>query len=196
MCERGDIYYGARRHVACDTGTEGMPSTPDRSPSALSPPSGRSIFSRIASPFGSKPRNIADFYIEPEDPHKQHSPGDVVKGHVKLRVSRAIRVTHLVVCLHGFAQVFKNPEGPDGGVRANKEYLGTGTSRGKKAGEYFGNGFASLFEDEVVLCGDGKLVEGAYQFNFELEFPDRDLPSSIDVRPLLPSTLASTNGSI
>lgn len=159
-----------------------MPSAPDRSPSALSSPSGRSILARIASPFGSKPRNIADFYIEPNDPHKQYSPGDIVNGHVRLKVSKAIRVTHLVVCLHGFVQVYRNPGAPEGGYRANKEYLGTGTNRGKKSGEYFGNGFASLFEDEVVLCGDGKLAEGTYQFNFELEFPDRDLPSSIDVR--------------
>jgi hypothetical protein len=160
-----------------------MPSTPDRSQPALSSPTGRSLFSRIASPFGSKPRNIADFYIETEDPdpRKQHSPGDTVKGHVRLRVSKPIRVTHLVVCLHGFVQVYRNPGSPDSGYRANKEYLGTGTSRGKKTGEYFGNGFASLFEDEVTLCGDGKLAEGTYQFNFELEFPDRDLPSSIDV---------------
>ena len=84
--------------------------------------------------------------------------------------------------------MYKNPGSPDGGSRANRDYLGAGNSRGKKYGEYFGNGFASLFEDEVILCGDGKLAEGTYQFNFELEFPDRDLPSSIDVCSKLPST--------
>ena len=89
-----------------------------------------------------------------------------------------MRVTHIVVCLHGFVQVYRNPGSPGEGFRANSAYLGTG--RGKKSGEYFGNGFASLFEDEVVLCGDGRLAEGTYQFNFELEFPDRDLPSSIE----------------
>ena len=178
---------GARGHAGCDIGTEGMPSTPDRSQSAVSSPTGRSILSRIASPFGSKARNIPDFHIELEDAHKQHSPGDIVKGHVRLRVSKAIRVTHLVVCLRGFVQVYRNPGSPDGGSRANKEYLGAGTSRGKKYGEYFGNGFASLFEDEVVLCGDGKLADGTYQFNFELEFPDRDLPSSIDVCSIVKS---------
>ena len=52
---------------------------------------------------------------------------------------------------------------------------------GQKAGDAFGNGFASLFDDEVVLCGDGKLTEGTFRFEFELEFPERDLPSSIDV---------------
>lgn len=166
-----------------DTGAEGMPSASDRSPSALSSPSARGIFSRITSPFGSKSRNIADFSIEPKDPHKQYSPGDVVPGSVRFRVVKPVRVTHIVVCLHGFVQVFKNPGSPGEGFRANKEYLGTG--RGKKSGEYFGNGFASLFEDETVLCGDGRLAEGKYQFNFELEFPDRDLPSSIEVYTLI-----------
>ena len=166
-----------------------MPSVSDRSPSAFSSPSpGRSIFSRIASPFSSKSRNIADFSIEPDDPLKQHSPGDLVTGCVRLRVSRPIRVTHIVVCLHGFVQVYRNPGSPGEGFRANPAYLGVG--RGKKSGEYFGNGFASLFEDEVVLCGDGRLGEGTYQFNFELEFPDCDLPSSIDVLSPLSSKTA------
>lgn len=153
-----------------------MPPAADRSPST--PLSGRRIVSRIASPFANKSRSVTDFFIEVDDPHKQYSPGDVVSGSVRLRVLKPTRVTHLVVCLHGFVQVFKNPGSPGEGFRANSSYLGTG--RGKKSGEYFGNGFASLFEDEVVLCGDGRLAEGSYQFNFELEFPDRDLPSSID----------------
>ena len=100
-------------------------------------------------------------------------------GSVKLRVLRPIRVTHIVVSLHGYVQVFKNPGSPGDGLRANAGSIGTG--RGKQSGEYYGNGFASLFKDEVVLCGDGRLAEGSYQFNFELEFPDTDLPSSIDV---------------
>ncbi|KAK4898868.1 ph-response sensor protein [Elasticomyces elasticus] len=157
-----------------------MPSsTADRPPSSLSSPlSGRRLISRLASPFTSKSRAIADFSIDVEDPHKQYSPGDVVKGSVRLRVTKPTRVTHIVVSLHGFVQVYKNPGSPGEGFRANAGYLGTGG--GKKSGEYFGNGFASLFEDEVVLCGDGRLADGSYQFNFELQFPDTDLPSSID----------------
>jgi len=155
-----------------------MPSVADRSSAAASP--GRRILSRITSPFATKSRSITDFYIQPDDPHRQYSPGDLVTGSVRLRVLRPTRVTHVVVSLHGYAQVFKNPGSPGEGFRATPGYLGTG--RGKKSAEYFGNGFASLFEDELVLCGDGRLAEGAYQFNFELEFPDTDLPSSIDVR--------------
>ncbi|KAK3677611.1 ph-response sensor protein [Recurvomyces mirabilis] len=156
-----------------------MPSAGDRTPSALSSTlSGRRIISRIASPFSSKSRSIGAFSIDVTDPHRQYSPGDVVVGSVRLRILKPCRVTHIVVSLHGYVQVFKNPGSPGEGFRANNSYIGTG--RGKKSGEYFGNGFASLFEDEVVLCGDGRLAEGSYQFNFELQFPDKDLPSSID----------------
>lgn len=169
------------QHLDVGSGRWSMPSGSDRSPSAVSSQSpGRRILDRITSPFSSKSRNITEFSIELGDPHKQYSPGDVVAGWVRLRVARPVRVTHIVVCLHGFVQVYRNPGSPQEGYRANNVHIGTG--RGNRSGEYFGNGFASLFEDEVVLCGDGRLAEGAYQFNFELEFPDRDLPSSIDVR--------------
>ncbi|KAK5108272.1 hypothetical protein LTR62_008656 [Meristemomyces frigidus] len=156
-----------------------MPTAGDRSTSSLSSPlSGRRIISRIASPFSPKSRSIGAFSVEVDDPHRQYSPGDIVKGSVRLRVLKPSRVTHVVVSLHGYVQVFKNPGSPGEGFRANNTHVGTG--RGKKSGEYFGNGFASLFEDEVVLCGDGRLAEGSYQFNFELQFPDKELPSSID----------------
>lgn len=156
-----------------------MPPAVDRSPNNTSSPlSGRKLISRIASPFATKSRTFTDFCIDIDEPHRQYQPGDTVGGSVRLRVLKPIRVTHIAVCLHGFVQVYKTPGSPGEGYRANNAYLGAG--RGKKSGEYFGNGFASLFEDEVVLCGDGRLAEGSYQFNFELEFPDRDLPSSID----------------
>ena len=160
---------------------------PDRANSAnaavtaSSPLSGRRLISRIAAPLTSKSRTLSDFYIDLAEPHKQYFPGRTVSGSVKLRTIKAVRVTHIVVCLHGFVQVYKTPGAPPlEGHRAQSGYVGTG--RGKKSGEYFGNGFASLFEDEVVLCGEGRLVEGQYQFEFNLEFPNRDLPSSIDVR--------------
>ncbi len=47
--------------------------------------------------------------------------------------------------------------------------------------QYFGNGHASLFQDEQTLCGEGRLEPTEYRFNFELEFPEKGLPSSIDV---------------
>lgn len=161
-----------------------MPATPARNPSNTpstansTPSSGRRLLSRITSPFASKSRKLTDFYISVDDPHRSYAQGDSVTGCVNLKVVQPIRVTHVVVCLHGFVQVYKNPGSPPAdGYRATSAHIGTG--RGSKGGEYFGNGFASLFEDEVVLCGDGKLGEGVYQFRFDLLFPERDLPSSI-----------------
>lgn len=144
----------------------------------------RRLLSRLASatPFASKSRNIADFFIHVEDPHKQYCQGDVVSGNLRLKILKPMRVTHIVVCLHGFVQVYKTPGSHrSDSFRANNTNIGS--ARGSRAGEYFGNGFASLFEDEVVLCGDGRLGEGTYQFDFNVEFPERDLPSSISVCP-------------
>lgn len=158
-----------------------MPTSTAQSPpsSTQTPPTGKSLLSRIKSPFASKARAIAEYYIKPDDPHRQYSPGDVITGSVVLKVLKAIRVTHIVVSLHGYAQVYKNPNAAGEGYRAH--YSSVASGKGSRLGGYFGNGFATLFEDEVVLCGEGRLGEGTYQFNFELEFPSKGLPSSIDV---------------
>ncbi|KAI9818043.1 MAG: ph-response sensor protein [Pycnora praestabilis] len=148
-------------------------------PSTSSPATkSRSLISRLRSPFATRTRTIPEFDIDLDEPHRQWSPGDLIKGNVILTVTKPVRVTHLAVCLHGYAQVFKNvnPSGEGTGVDGGQ--LGSG--RGKRQSEYLGNGLASLFEDEVILCGEGKLDAGVYQFNFELEFPSKGLPSSID----------------
>jgi hypothetical protein len=107
-----------------------------------------------------------------------------VSGVFELRVVKPTRITHIVISLHGYVQVFKNANAPPSpNHRVSNVQIGTG--KGSKSGEYFGNGFATLFEDECVLCGDGRLGEGIYKFAFNLEFPDRDLPSSIEVGLLL-----------
>jgi hypothetical protein len=56
-----------------------------------------------------------------------------------------------------------------------------GAGRSKRSSESLGNGCMPLFNDEVVLCGEGKLDPGIYNFKFILEFPRERLPSSIDV---------------
>ncbi|KAF2090656.1 hypothetical protein K490DRAFT_34341, partial [Saccharata proteae CBS 121410] len=158
-----------------------MPASPALSnPTTLHPAASpaKSLLARIKSPFGSKTRSLSEYYIKPDDPHRQYSPGDIVSGSVVLNVVKPIRVTHIVVALHGFVQVHKNPNSPAEGYRAHHATIASG--KGRRIGGYFGNGFASLFEDEVVLCGEGRLAEGKYQFNFELEFPSKGLPSSID----------------
>lgn len=96
-----------------------------------------------------------------------------------LKVIKAISVTHITVCLHGYAQVYKTPNTPGEGCKQYNANLAAGKT--KKSGGYYGNGFVSLFEDEVVLCGEGRLGEGTYQFNYELMFPKKNMPSSIDV---------------
>ncbi|KAK2848497.1 hypothetical protein FQN49_005671 [Arthroderma sp. PD_2] len=146
--------------------------------SSTTPPARhRSILSKLTSRFGNRNRNISEFYVQPDDPWKSYHPGEVVKGAVVLTVVKPVRITHLVVCLHGYAKVFKNTVGP-GEHTEESGYLGPG--RGRRDGEYLGNGFTSLFEDEVVLCGDGRLKEGIYKFRFELCFPPYSLPSSIN----------------
>jgi hypothetical protein len=127
----------------------------------------------------SKARNNIEFYIQSDDPHRQYAPGDIISGTVVVKLTKPLRITHLVVSLHGYAQVFKNPNSPGDAYKSYCNTVGSGT--GKKGGSYFGNGFVSLFEDEVVLCGEGRLGEGVYHFNFELEFPATGMPSSIEV---------------
>ncbi|KAL1957535.1 hypothetical protein VTO42DRAFT_5761 [Malbranchea cinnamomea] len=144
--------------------------------SSTSPTRSLSLISKFTNRFGNRNRSISDFHIEPDDPWKTYSPGDLVKGSVILTVTKPVRITHLVVCLHGYAKVFKNAVAP-GEQAEDSGYLGPG--RGRRGGEYRGNGFASLFEDEVVLCGEGRLKEGIYKFGFELCFPPYRLPSSI-----------------
>lgn len=137
-----------------------------------------SLLSKFRSQLGQRNRTITDFYIEPDDPWRSYFPGDVIKGTVTLTVVRPVRITHLVISLHGIVKVFKNNV-PAGEAPPDVGSLGPG--RGRRGIEYLGNGVATLFEDEVVLCGDGRLKEGIYKFRFEMSFPPYALPSSISV---------------
>ena|SRR3569833_317056 len=168
----------------------GNPRTSTHSPAAsvveeLS--SSRSFLSRLAFPIRSRARNIADFHIRPAEPHRKYAAGDHVQGSVVLTVVKAIRITHLTVTLHGFIRVYKNPN-----AAANEQPSGSIERPGTSGFQYFGNGHASLFQDEQVLSADGKLEPGRYEFGFDLEFPSKGLPSSIDVcATTLPLALAT-----
>ena len=140
------------------------------------------ILSRFTAPLPNRTRHVTEFYVEPDDPWKSYSPAETVKGWVVLAVSKPLSVTHLVVCLHGHARVYKNQVVPGDGFAASG-FRGPG--RGTRGVEYLGNGFTSLFQDEVVLCGEGLLKRGVYKFKFELVFPRQTLPSSIDVSAAL-----------
>ncbi|KAG4415008.1 hypothetical protein IFR04_011882 [Cadophora malorum] len=149
--------------------------TPTTSVSPL-PSNGRSFLSRLTAPLKSRTRNLTEFHIRPDEPHRKYSPGDLVRGAVVLTVVKPIRLTHLTVCLHGFVRVFKSPNGANDPLPD----LGLTASSNPRKSQYFGNGHASLFQDEVTLCGEGRLDIGVYEFNFELEFPRKGLPSSVD----------------
>ncbi|MCJ1465393.1 ph-response sensor protein [Pseudocyphellaria aurata] len=137
----------------------------------------KSILSKFTAPFTPRKRNPTEFFIKLKEPHRQYAPADRVRGAVVVTVIKPLRITHLVVCLHGFVKVFANAKSatevisPDGGL------LGGGA--GKRGSEYFGNGFASLFENEVTLGGEGRLEMGSFEFEFDLELPSAGLPSSI-----------------
>jgi hypothetical protein len=138
----------------------------------------RSLLSRLTSPLKSRTRNLLDFHIQADEPHRQYSPGDLVKGAVILKVIKPIRLTHLTVCLHGFVRVFKHPNAANDTLPID---AGLTASSNPSKSQYFGNGYASLFKDEQTLCGEGRLDAGEYHFNFLLEFPSKGLPTSIDV---------------
>lgn len=141
-------------------------------------PASRSFFSRFALPIRSRnARNLVEFYIRPAEPHRKYNAGDAVRGAVVLAVVKPIRVTHLTVALRGFVRVYKN-------ANAANEPASTAdiASDGVSQFRFLGNGYASLFQDEQVLCADGRLEAGKYEFNFELMFPENGLPSSIEVR--------------
>ena len=144
------------------------------------PPTKPSFFSRLASPLRPRTRNIADFHIRLKEPHRQYSAGDHVKGHVVLSVIKPFRITHLTVALHGYVRAFKSAGAAAQLGPVNPAIASTGD--GGRSIRYHGNGHASLFQDEQVLCGDGRLKPMRYEFEFDLIFPAKGLPSSIDVR--------------
>ena len=142
-------------------------------------PSSRSFFSRFSLPLRSRGRNIVDFHISPAEPHRKYFAGEHVHGAVVLTVLKSIRITHLTVSLHGYVRVYKGPNAAANEAVVNPAeapVLGSNSHF-----KYLGQGHASLFQDEQVLSADGTLAPGKYEFNFDLMFPSKGLPSSIDV---------------
>ncbi len=138
----------------------------------------KTLVSCITAPFASKQRSPVELEIRLDEPFRQYFCGDTVKGAVRLLTTRASRITHLVIRLHGFVKVVNNVRLPGETIPYDENLLTS--MRRRKGIEYFGNGFARLFEDEHILCGDGR-VDSEYEFRFELDLPSRGIPSSIDV---------------
>ncbi|RMZ90867.1 hypothetical protein DV736_g1909, partial [Chaetothyriales sp. CBS 134916] len=137
----------------------------------------KSLLTRFSRPLSANVTRMFDLAIEPADPFKCYGPGEVVKGHVVLTVMKGFDITHLVVALHGYAKVYKHQIAP-----GDKPPVQERVVNGKGSGgfEFHGNGLASLFQEEQVLCRNGFLQKHVYKFAFELNFPGRSLPSSIE----------------
>ncbi|EAQ93246.1 hypothetical protein CHGG_01481 [Chaetomium globosum CBS 148.51] len=138
-----------------------------------------SFFSRFTLPLRSRARYIADFHIRPAEPHRKYGAGDQVQGAVVLTVVKPVRITHLVVSLHGHMRVYKGLNAPTNEPIIDPAEALTTSSRGSRH-KHLGNGCVRLFQDEQTLSGDGRLEPGKYEFNFNLLFPANGLPSSID----------------
>lgn len=163
---------------ASPAASEGTPSSPSTPTSTSTSRPG--FLSRLnlprSLPLHRRNRNVADFHIRPEEPYKKYSVGEHVRGAVILVIVKPVRITHLVVSLHGYVRVRKDPA--TGSKAQNAITLPHGSSTRPR---YHGNGFTTLFQDEQVLSGDGRLEPGKYEFGFDLVFPEKGLPSSIDV---------------
>ncbi|KAL2023178.1 hypothetical protein VTK56DRAFT_3301 [Thermocarpiscus australiensis] len=138
-----------------------------------------SFFSRFTLPLRSRTRNIADFHIRPAEPHRKYGAGDHVQGAVILTVVKPVRITHLVVSLHGYVRVYKGPNAPANEPIVDPTEIPTTASRSARQKGH-ASGYVRLFQDEQTLSADGRLEPGRYEFNFDLLFPTDGLPSSID----------------
>ncbi|KAK4672976.1 ph-response sensor protein [Podospora pseudopauciseta] len=139
----------------------------------------RSFFARLSLPLRQRARHITDFHIRPAEPYRKYGAGDHVLGAVILTVVKPVRITHLTVALHGFVRVYKGPGAPANEPIVNPAEIPTNTGRGARQKSH-SVGRVNLFEDEQTLSADGRLEPGRYEFNFELLFPSKGLPSSID----------------
>lgn len=139
-----------------------------------------SLLAKCTAPFASKQRNPLEQDIRLDEPFRQYSSGDIVKGAVHMNVAKSQRITHLVIRLHGFVKVTHRAKLPGESISYDEALMAVGKGRGRRGIEYFGNGFARLFEDEIVLCGEGRVL-GQYEFRFEIVLPSKGIPSAIDV---------------
>ncbi|KAM0795448.1 hypothetical protein BDR22DRAFT_894144 [Usnea florida] len=138
-----------------------------------------SLLAKWTAPFTAKQRNPLEQDIRLDEPFRQYTSGDIVKGAVWLNVAKPQRISHLVIRLHGFVKVTHRAKLPGESVSYDEALMALGKGRGRRGIEYFGNGFARLFEDEIVLCGEGQ-VHGQYEFRFEMVLPSKGMPSAID----------------
>lgn len=117
-------------------------------------------------------RTVSDFHIKLDEPHRHFQPGEFVKGCVCVTVEKEFRLTHLVVNLKGKVELYNGATG--GGVHTKRD-------KGTHALDTLDEETSRLCSDEQVLCGDGGLKPGVYQFQFVMLLPGKGLPSSLNV---------------
>ncbi|KAK4156945.1 hypothetical protein C8A00DRAFT_12146 [Chaetomidium leptoderma] len=170
---------GFSKKPADNRAADPAPASASASDEPSSSSSSLSFFSRFTLPLRSRARYVVDFHIRPAEPHRKYAAGDQVQGAVVLTVVKPVRITHLVVSLHGYMRVYKGPSLPaNEPVIDPAEALATSSRSSRQ--KNLPNGCVRLFQDEQTLSGDGRLEPGRYEFNFNLLFPAGGLPSSID----------------
>ena len=139
----------------------------------------RSVLSRITTPLEAKATNITKFAITLNQPHRCYAPGDTISGSVSFCVTKPVLITHIVIGLTAFVKIFRKNVGSEKSLSKKEIFHGVG--RGIMEPEYFGDGFATIFQNESVLCGDATLLRQHYVYRFDIAFPSGSLPSSISV---------------
>jgi len=126
---------------------------------------------------------ISEYFIRLNEPHREYSPGDLVKGCVILATEKDLRVTHLVVNLVGRVDLFGLATHNLSGKKRTVNYTGPVEFEGG----------IILCRDQQVLCGEGRLDAGVYEFGFVMELEGKGLPSSLDVRHTPANSLCFPN---
>ena len=139
-----------------------------------------SMIAMCTAPFVTKQRSQIEQEIRLDEPFRQYAPGDRIKGAIHVTFTKPMRITHLVIRTHGFVKLFNRAKLPGQQMSYDDLLLESGNGKGRQGAEHLGRGYARLFEDEEVLCGEGR-VSGLVLFRFETVLPTRNIPSSIDV---------------
>lgn len=113
---------------------------------------------------------ITEFYIRLLEPHREYAPGDLVKGSVILTTEKDLKVTHLVVNLVGRVDLYGLATYNLSGKKKTINYTGPTEFEGG----------VILCRDQQVLCGEGRLDAGVYEFGFVMEITGKGLPSSLN----------------
>lgn len=140
-----------------------------------------SLIVKYTAPFAAKQRSHVEQEIILDEPFRQYTPGDTVKGAIHVAFGKPLRITHLIIRLHGYVKVFNRAKLPGEELSYDESRLTSSYGGSRRGMEYFGNGYARLFDEEVALCGEGRVL-GEYEFRFGMVLPSKNMPSSIDVR--------------